>query len=292
MQNQKELHSSIVNQLVEEIHQLKIDNARKDVDLTSATKTNEAWEKKFQEAENKNTKLQSKVRLGEDRISKALKGGRTRLAQIRLAFKEAAPTISDLDAHVLAIGIDLHEYFEKPDSLYCEQDGAELRVHFRRGHIDGGWQTRYACMMELPECEQKRLLQVVQDQIKKQQELFPTRLVVKKTFELHLSKCFDGVSDLESQDPSTTEKLIKAHCRKFEQQLEQAFSDLKEKNIDVEAVLLDSWQPLHMLYCLAQYDKLARKLPEVQKQVLPQKSSQEVVLRLFDMYKNSETAEF
>ena len=300
MERAKTMAAQMREQQEVENQELKIRCARLEVDVTSAKKALENTSKQLEESEEKNGKLAARVRLGEDRMSKALKGGKTRMAELRLSFKQAAPGISDLDAEMLAHAIDVHEDFSNPESLNSTYRDGELHVYYRQDQKDRGWRIRYTTIASLPEAERKALNEAVEKEIKRQHEKFPSRQLVKQTIESCLCECFeDGanlkalLANLKSKEKSKRSSAIQQTqglCQDLRKQLSKAFDELKAKNIDVEGVLLDSWQPLVLHQKVAQYDQMARALADAEGvEALPKKNTQEVAIGIYDVYYSQRT---
>ena len=278
-----------------ENQELRIKCAKLEVDVTSAKKQLENTNKQLEETEEKNGKLAAQVRLREDRMSKALKGGKTRMAELRVCFKQAAPGISDLDAEELAHAIDVHEDFSNPESLSFEYTSRVLKIHYRQDQKDPGWHVKYPKIASLPETQHNALKEAVEKDIVEQRKKFESRQMVKQTMESCLSECFkDGatlkalLANLKSKETSKRSSAMQQTqnlCQDLRKQLSKAFDELKKKNIDVEGVLLDSWQPLVMHQKVAQYDQMARALADAKgMDPLPEKNTQEVLIDIFDVY--------
>ena len=188
-----------------------------------------------------------------DRVSEIMARLGEREAEMLVDFSRAAPSLGDLSHRHLVQAIDVHEDFDRPESLRCEVSEGLKLYHSARGDR---WMVNLKSFNSLPSDQQEELEKAIERQIQKQRALFPRRGSVKAASEKHLRSCFkdmDGLKDLIDKMQSVRAKQAEAEnaVMKMTQCFMDFFEELTKQGVDVETAAMDPWIPLCLMKATA-----------------------------------------
>lgn len=178
--------------------------------------------------------------------------GDCRITDMLQHFSSAAPGLGRWTRRLFADAIEHHENFDEPNSLSVEIT-SEGTLKLQHGGPQDMWVHNVEPFKRLPEDEQKKVMQAIEEEIQKQKPLVDIRRKFQNAAEKHLSQClkpsFRELQSLLLQIPSKKAKqaqLKDADLLLFEC-FWSMFEELEGEGVNVEELLLGCWKPVVLL---------------------------------------------